>query len=349
MRLTQKPTPPDGAPLKAIVVGAGHFGRFHAQKYAVLPGVTLATVVDLDTVRAVEVGAPLGAQATSDLAQALAGADVASVVVSTRAHLEVARACLEAGLEVLVEKPIASSLDEAQQLIEVAQRHGRLLAVGHLERFNPAFAALRSRLRDPVFVEASRLAAFKPGGTDVDVILDVMIHDIDLVLAIVGTEPVGVRADGFRVLTDAVDIATARLEFASGFVANLVASRVSQKSLRAFRLFERDAYWSADLQTRRLRCVRRAADEAPGADDPHLSTALASEEAGFEAADPLADEIAAFVAAARTHRTQAGATHHAANEEPSCEPASRSMLATGLDGLRAMATALKVRDRMRIV
>jgi predicted dehydrogenase len=238
-------------------------------------------------------------------------ADLVSVVVPTDAHYSVASACLAAGLHVLVEKPITRTVEEADALVALAAARGLRLAVGHLERFNPAFVELRAMLPQPLYIETERLSAFKERGTEVDVVADLMIHDIDLVLAMARAEISWVSACGYRALTDSVDIASVRIEFADGSVANLSASRVSQTPVRKLRAFGADRYVSADLQNARVRVVRRADGGR-----------IVQDERAFPEADALRDAVASFVAAARENR----------------EPA-----VSGMDGRRALALAIEVR------
>ena len=276
------------AKLRAGVIGVGSLGRYHAEKYATASGVELAGVVDVDLERAREVAAPYGCRATTHLAELLPALDIASVVVPTEAHVEVVRACLEAGVHTLVEKPITRTLEEADALIALARSRALTLAVGHLERFNPAFVELAGMIDRPFFMEAERLGGFKGRGIDVDVVLDLMIHDIDLMLAMMPSKVVSVSACGFRVLTDLVDIANARFEFEDGAVADLSASRVSRAPVRKLRVFGTNFYGSADLQSRELRIERRV--DAGG---------QASEARSFGPADALRTEIDAFIDAVR--------------------------------------------------
>jgi predicted dehydrogenase len=276
------------AKLKAAVIGVGSLGRYHAQKYAALDGVDLYAVSDLVAERAQQIAESLGCRAVQDFRSVLSEVDLVSVVVPTEAHFEVATACLEAGVHTLVEKPITRSLDEADELIALAQRKGVTLAVGHLERFNPAFDALSAMLDRPFFMEAERLGGFKGRGTDVDVVLDLMIHDLDLMLRLMRAPITSVSACGFRVLTELIDIANARIEFADGAVADLSASRVSRSPLRKLRVFGANFYASADLGVPELRVERK-----PGIDGAGSSVQA------FEGADALMREIQGFVSAAR--------------------------------------------------
>jgi predicted dehydrogenase len=264
-----------------------------------------------------------GAPAHADYRQVLGAVDVASIVVPTEAHYEVARACLEAGVHILVEKPVTRTVDEAHELVQLAARRGLVFQVGHLERFNPAILAVREQITRPLFIESDRLAVFKPRGTDVNVVLDLMIHDIDLILSLTRSEITDVRSSGFKVLTDAVDIANARIEFADGCVADVNSSRVSQQSLRKLRIFQPDLYVSIDCEKFHVRTVRK---EGPAA-GPEGMPRIVSHEQQFEKADPLLAEIGAFLAAVREGR------------EP---PVS------GEDGRRALEVALKICGQMNV-
>jgi predicted dehydrogenase len=230
------------------IIGAGHMGRYHAEKFARLPGVELAAVVDPDPARA----------QVSDFRKILGKVEAAVVAVPTNLHHEVARACLENGMHVLIEKPIAATLAEADDLVELASKKNAVLQVGHVERYNKAFRALVARMDRPLFIDAERLSGFKQRGAEVDVILDLMIHDLDLALSLARSEVQAVSACGFRVLTGDTDIASVRIEFANGCVADLTASRVSQAAVRKFRVFQPGVYVSADLQAGKLRYVKQA-------------------------------------------------------------------------------------------
>jgi len=310
-------------PLRAAVIGAGYLGSFHAQKYAALDGARLVGVVDVDANRAREVAQRAGAPAYTDYREVLGEIDVASIVVPTEAHFEVARACLEAGVHILVEKPVTRTVEEANELVQLAARRALVFQVGHLERFNPAILAVREQITRPLFIESDRLALFKPRGTDVNVVLDLMIHDIDLILSLTRSEITDVRSSGFKVLTDAVDIANARIEFADGCVADVNSSRVSQQSLRKLRIFQPDLYVSIDCGTFHVRTVRK---EGP-ATSPEGIPRIVSSEQQFEKADPLLAEIRAFLDSVRAGR-----------EPP----------VTGEDGRRALEVALKICGQMNV-
>lgn len=264
--------------MRVAVVGAGHMGRYHAEKFAARADCRLVGVVDADRARAEALGSRLGCPSFSSHAAILKMADAAVVAVPTERHHEVASACLEAGLHVLVEKPIAVDLAQSDALIALARAKGRVLQVGHVERHNAAFGALCERMQRPLFIDAERLSGFKRRGADVDVILDLMIHDLDLCLALAKAEVRDVSACGFRVLTSEIDIATAHLEFADGCVANLTASRVSQAPVRKLRVFQPGVYVSADLQAGKLRYVRQTGGRIEEVEEDHGGAdALASQ------------------------------------------------------------------------
>ncbi len=258
-------------------------GRYHAEKLARLADVQLVGVVDADAARASALAQKLGCPSFADYREILGKAEAAVVAVPTDRHHAVALDCLKHGLHLLVEKPIATTLAEADDLIAEAARRGRVLQCGHVERYNKSFRALTARMDRPVFIEAERLAGFKQRGAEVDVVLDLMIHDLDLAVALARAPVERVSACGFRVLTRDIDIANARLEFDNGCVANLSASRVSQAAVRKLRVFQPDLYASADLQAGRLRYVR----EAGGA--------IQETEEVYEGGDALASQAEAFV------------------------------------------------------
>ena len=245
------------AKTRIAVFGVGYMGKFHAEKFAAIPEAELVAVADADGKRAAEIAAALGCAPTADYRTLLSSIDAACVAVPTEKHHEVVCACLQAGVHVLVEKPLARTLEEADEMLALARAKGRVLQVGHLQRFNPAFQALAAEGAKPLFIDIERLAPFKARGTDVNVILDLMIHDLDLALALARAPLEQVSASGFRVLTEAIDIANARLEFADGCIASLSASRVSQAAVRKMRVFKHDGYVSANLQEQKLRHVRK--------------------------------------------------------------------------------------------
>ncbi len=228
------------------VVGAGSFGQNHLRVLTEIPGATLAGLFDADPKRAAEMALRFHCPAFSSLDEIPEAAQAAIVAVPTVFHAEVAGELLARGVDVLVEKPIASSVGEADALMDLAARHGRILQAGHLERYNPALSALRKELTLPLFFEIHRMSLFTPRSLDIDVVLDLMIHDLDIVLSAVGELPVEIRASGIQILSDKVDIANVRLAFAGGCVANLTASRVSTDKVRKLRLFQPHQYFSVD-------------------------------------------------------------------------------------------------------
>jgi predicted dehydrogenase len=283
--------------LRAAVVGVGHLGRYHADKYAALPGVRLVGIVDRDPARAREVADALGVPVFPDHHALVGKIDCASLAVPTAAHAAVALELLAAGIDVLIEKPLASTAAEGAALVRAADAAGRILQVGHLERFNPALRAAAAVITEPRFLECHRLAPFVDRGTDVDVIRDLMIHDLDVIQSFIPAEVESVEAVGVPVLTPRVDIANARLRFANGCIANVTASRVSMKRERMLRLFQPDAYVAIDYDQRRVRIIRRGEPTTPDA-LPNIT----AEEHDAGQGDPLRDEIAAFVEAV-AHRT----------------------------------------------
>jgi predicted dehydrogenase len=258
-------------------------GRYHAEKLSRLGGVQLAGIVDADAQRAAALAAKLGCPSFSRYQDIFGKAEAAVVAVPTDKHHAVALDCLKRGIHLLVEKPIATTLAEADSLIAEAAQRGVVLQCGHVERYNKAFRALVARMDRPVFIEAERLAGFKQRGAEVDVVLDLMIHDLDLAVALARAPVERVSACGFRVLTRDIDIANARLEFTNGCVANLSASRVSQAVVRKLRVFQPDMYVSADLQGGRLRYVRESGGTIQETEEVH------------EGGDALASQAAAFV------------------------------------------------------
>ncbi len=274
--------------IKAAVVGVGYLGKFHAEKYAASAKAELIAVVDVDESRAREIGASLGVEALTDY-RALAGrVQCVSVAVPTRFHFSVARELIDAGIDVLVEKPLTADSAEARDLVEAAKIKGVILQVGHLERFNPAIRRLESVIREPKFVECHRLAPFVERGTDVDVVLDLMIHDIDVISSLVRAPVERVEAVGVPVLTDKPDIANARIKFANGCIANVTASRVSIKRERKIRFFQPDAYISIDYDQRRAQIYYKPAPGAGWLD-------IRAENIEIKDGDALADEVESFL------------------------------------------------------
>jgi predicted dehydrogenase len=281
--------------MRTAVIGVGYLGRFHAQKYASLATSQLVGVADPSAAARSAVAAELKVAAYADYRELLGQVDAVSIVTPTPLHYEVAKAFLESGASVLVEKPMTVTVEEGESLIQIARQARRTLQVGHLERFNAAVQALQPVLTVPRFIESARLAPFKHRGTDVDVVLDLMIHDIDLILSIVRSPVVGVDAIGSSIFSKEIDIANARLRFANGCVANATASRVSLKTERRLRLFQDDAYLSVDLQQKVLTVIRKG--EGVGADG---MPQVVIEENNYEQGDAIKTEIEAFLHAAAT-------------------------------------------------
>lgn len=280
--------------LKCAVIGTGYLGKFHAQKYANLPECELVAVVDTNAETALNIAMEHGTQGLTDYAPLLGNVDAASIVVPTTLHYQVAKDFLNAGAHVLIEKPITTTVEQADELIAIAKEKNLILQVGHLERFNPAVLAL-DKDEKPLFIESHRLSPFNPRANDVSVVLDLMIHDIDIILALVNSEVVKIDASGTAVLTKGTDIANARLTFKNGCVANVTASRISMKLERKMRLFRPSSYASVDFQNRILQKYRTGDKEMfPGVPE------ILSEEATFETSDALLAEIEQFVECIKT-------------------------------------------------
>ena len=232
--------------MNAAVIGVGHLGKHHARILASLPGVTLTGVVDINRERAAQIASQYGTAAFGNIAELNGKFDVAVIAVPTESHAAIALPLIESGVHTLIEKPVTQTVKEADALIAAAQRSGVVLAVGHSERFNPAVAAARPHIKDPRFIEVHRLGTTPERSLDIDVVLDLMIHDLDLILSVVPSDVESVEAVGVPVLTPRVDIANARLRFKNGCIANLTASRISREAVRKIRFFQRDAYVSID-------------------------------------------------------------------------------------------------------
>lgn len=306
--------------VRTAVIGVGYLGRFHAQKYARLPEANLVSVVDINSQRGRQVAKEVDTQALTDYRQLIGKVDAVSIVAPTPQHFAIAKEFLSSGVHVLLEKPMTGNLEEADELIATAKKSGAILQVGHLERFNSAFTAIRPRLRDPMFIEAHRLTLFNERGLEVDVVLDLMIHDIDIVLSIINAPLKNVHASGVSALSHLPDIASVRMEFENGAVANLTASRISIKNMRKLRIFQENCYFSADYATKRAYAVYKEAES--GEDGfPQLSM----EEFEITEKDSLEEEIVAFLRSVRT----------AARPE-----------VDGEQGRRALAVALEISSRI---
>jgi predicted dehydrogenase len=277
------------------VVGVGYLGKFHAEKYAASPKADLIGVVDTDEERAREVGTRLDTEVLTDYRALFGRVQCVSVAVPTRLHFKVARDFLDAGIDVLVEKPLTADISEARELVCVAEAKKVILQVGHLERFNPAIRKLEGVIKEPKFVECHRLAPFVERGTDVDVVLDLMIHDIDVISSLVRAPVERVEAVGVPVLTDKPDIANARIKFANGCIANVTSSRVSIKRERKIRFFQPDAYISIDYDQRRAQIYHKPSPGAGWLD-------IRAETIEIKDGDALADEIDSFLDCVRTRK-----------------------------------------------
>lgn len=276
--------------LRIGVIGVGYLGNFHAEKYANMDEVDLVGVVDTDATKAESVARKYHTQAYPDYQNLFGKVDAVSIVVPTPHHFTVAKAFLENNVDVLIEKPMTTTLAEADELIWFSKSKGLIVQVGHLERFNPAVIALRDIVRKPMFIESHRLSIYKARSTDVSVVLDLMIHDIDLILNFVKSEVSEIRAAGVPVISDHVDIANARLEFASGCIANVTASRISTKNERKIRLFQKDAYVSVDFTRQEITVVKQ-----DSMNDRGLIPGMEIKQLSFNKGDALEDEIRSFV------------------------------------------------------
>jgi predicted dehydrogenase len=307
--------------IRAAVIGVGYLGKFHAEKYASLPDVELVAVVDSDSLRAAEVAAAVGAEPFSDFRELAGRVDLVSIVVPTRMHYETASFFLDNGIHVLLEKPITTTVKEAENLISVAESNGLVLQVGHLERFNPALQAVRSEIIRPGFIDAVRVAPYKPRGTDVSVVLDLMVHDLDIISTLINSKIASISASGASVYSSEPDIANARIEFVNGATANVTASRISLKSERRMLIFQENAHISVDFQNRRSAIYRKGEGEsAPGV------PAVSINEIDVPQSDQILAEIKAFIDSVRTRN---------------------SPVVTGSDGMRALEIALLIEDKIR--
>ncbi len=308
--------------IKAAVIGCGYLGSFHAEKYRNLTDVELIVVCDQDISKAQKLSKKLKCEAISDFKE-LSGFDVdcVSIASDTKTHFEISKCCLESGIDVLVEKPMTTTIEEAVSLIDIAEKNQRILQVGHLERFNPALRKLSEHLHSPWFFEVRRITPFKGRGADVDVVLDLMIHDIDLLLYLTGKPIVKVEAMGIPVLTSSIDIAHARIEFEGGAVANVSTSRAAFHSERTLRIFQPDRYISLDLEKKKF----KVATKGEGTNILGVPNIQQVEE-HIDLRDALQDEIASFISCVRTRSAP---------------------IVSGSDGLKALELVSLVKDSMR--
>ena len=281
--------------LRVGVVGAGYLGRFHAEKYARMDDVELIGVVDINKSQAEEVAGRFNTKAYSNHQYLFGKVDAVSIVVPTPAHFSVAKDFLKNNIDVLIEKPMSETTEEADDLIRFSKSRGLIIQVGHLERFNPAVVAIQDIIKKPMFIESHRLSIYKDRCTDVSVVLDLMIHDIDIILNFVRSEIVNIHAAGVPVISGHVDIANARLEFKSGCIANVTASRISTKNERKIRLFQKDTYISVDFANQGITVIQRN-DEVKGGIIPGMEIKQLS----FAKSDALEDELRSFVKTVRT-------------------------------------------------
>lgn len=282
---------------RVCVIGVGYLGKFHAEKYAKMDDVDLVGVADIDKTRSEEIAAGVNTRAYVSHQDLIGRVDAASIAVPTPEHYAISRDFLENGVDVLVEKPITTTLAEADALIALSIAKGRFIQVGHLERFNPAVVALDGIVTRPMFIESHRLSTYKERCTDVSVVLDLMIHDIDIISNFVNSEIKTIHAAGIPVVSEHADIANARIEFETGCVANVTASRISLKNERKIRLFQRDAYISVDFANKSITVIKQNEGDfispIPGTQIEQLS---------FEQGDALEDELKSFVQSVRTRK-----------------------------------------------
>jgi predicted dehydrogenase len=307
---------PTLTPVRIAVAGAGAFGRNHIRVLKNLPGAELTGIYDIDPACAAAAAAEFSVPVLDSLDALRAGSDAAVVAVPTQAHAAVGTALLAAGLDVLIEKPIAPDLQSARQLLDAASHNKRILQVGHLERFNPAILALEQALTLPLFFEIHRLSVFTPRSLDVDVVLDLMIHDIDILLALTGKEPTSISAAGIHILSEKVDIANVRMEFPGGVIANLTASRASTEKVRKLRVFQPGSYLSLDYAKQELFGIEVG---------PQRQVRLKPYR--VEKDEPLRAELASFLMCVRTRQT------------PRVD---------GVAATRALKLALEVMDRIEL-
>ncbi|MDH5181198.1 MAG: Gfo/Idh/MocA family oxidoreductase [Gammaproteobacteria bacterium] len=302
--------------IRTAVVGVGYLGKFHAQKYAALPDSELVAVCDQNPENAEKIAKECHTRAETDYHNLIGQVEAVSIVVPTQLHYKVAKTFLENGVHVLLEKPITATVAEAQELVDIANRTGVIFQIGHLERFNPAILALEGVLNQPRFIESHRVAPFNPRGADVNVILDLMIHDIDIILDIANSPVKHIDANGVAVLSKDIDLANARIQFENGCVANVTASRAGMKSERKMRLVQDDAYITIDFQNKKLGIHRKGSGEMyPGIAN------IESQEQAFEQGDALLAEITSFLKVIQTGTTP---------------------VVSGEDGKRALETAMAI-------
>jgi len=285
--------------INIAVIGVGYLGRFHAQKYKAIEGVNLAGVVDVNENRAKNVAEELGCNYYTDFSDIIDKADAVSLVVPTSHHYEIARDLILKRKHCLIEKPITTTVEQAEELLSLAKKNNVLIQVGHIERFNPAIDYLYKNIDFPLFIEAHRISVFKERGIDVDVILDLMIHDIDITLSLVNSPISEIRASGAPVITDNIDIANARLLFENGCTANLTASRISLDAIRRYRVFQPSLYISADCAKRENLVVKTRETEDPSGLYNLPFSSITPDIIKHEGKDQLEMEIRSFIRAVK--------------------------------------------------
>lgn len=307
--------------IRVGVIGAGYIGKFHAEKYAGMEGVDLLGVVDIDEEKAAKIAGEFRTKAFKNYKDLFGKVDAVSIVVPTPQHFEISSDFLKHDVDILIEKPMATTLEEADELIRISESKNLIVQVGHLERFNPAVVALGDIVKKPMFIESHRLSIYNERGTDVSVVLDLMIHDIDIILNFVKSDIKHIHAAGIPVISGHVDIANARLEFGNGCVANVTASRISTRNERKIRLFQRDAYISVDFANREITVVQRNGNSLEG-----LIPGMEIKQLCFTKGDALEAELKAFVKAVRTRETPE---------------------VTGRDGREALKIALSIMEQIQ--
>ncbi len=307
--------------IKTAVIGVGHLGQAHARVHASLEQAELVAVCDTNENQGRTVAERYATRYVRDYRELLDKVEAVSVATPTVNHHEITCAFLEAGVHVLVEKPIARSLDEADEMIRAAESKSLVLQVGHIERFNPAFVAMAGRLERPRFFEAHRMGVFSPRSLDIDVVMDLMVHELDIIASLVKSEVVKLDAVGIPILTQKIDLANARLEFADGCVANITASRVSSERLRKLRVFQPNEYYSLDYAEQQVAILKLTPPKTDGA-----LSGISAEALQIEKREPLLAEIESFVAAVRSRTAPA---------------------VSGADGRRALALAIEVLEKIK--
>lgn len=302
--------------IRCAVIGVGYLGRFHAQKYHMLDSAELVAVCDANPTTAAAVGQELSVPYTVDYRTLFDKVDAVSIAATTKQHYQIAKSCLEQGIHVLLEKPMTETIEQATALIALAKQNHCILQIGHMERFNAARLALDNHLENPLFIESHRLAPYKPRGADVNVVLDLMIHDIDIIQSIVNSPITNIDAQGAPVLSPSIDIANARIRFANHCVANVTASRISYKSERKTRIFQANTYISIDFQNKKFAVFEKGTGEMfPGIPE------IVRHESTFENGDALLEEIRSFI---------------------DCIEHDKRPLVSGVEGRAALETADKI-------